>query len=434
MLLTLTLGRGIASAQAPNLPSDKYVTREEYNKLLNELRTIKAQLKTTQTNAAARQSENKKTFNDYDKQFEGINATINKLAPGSTKMLLTGYGAGTFQSTTHHFGPAQPLDEISDEARSGASTFSADFSPIFLWQLNDRTLFESEVSMGIGSGGESKIELEYAQVTYVLNDYVTFGAGKFLNPANYFIERLHPWWIDKLPDRPLAVFGGLMPESVLGAEVRGGVPIGPAKLEYAFFVGNSPTLLRPDNDLQRGLMNFDDLSLTHLAPGGRVGFFPIPQLEIGYGFQVPNLENSVDGLLQAIDLNYRQDCPYVKGAFDLKVEWIWSHLDPYTVDPGAGGVVRLPAGLDNNRDGGYVQLAYRPSKLDGLLKNFEAVFRYDMLNQKNTAVGFDENRYTIGLDYWLTPSSVVKAAYELDRQNGTGRNGEAFLLQYAMGF
>ena len=57
-----------------------------------------------------------------------------------------------------------------------------------------------------------------------------------------------------------------------------------------------------------------------------------------------------------------------------------------------------------------------------------------MLNQRDTAVGFDEHRYTVGLNYWLTPSSLVKAAYEFDRQNGTGQNGEAFLLQYAIGF
>ena len=216
--------------------------------------------------------------------------------------------------------------------------------------------------------------MEYAQVTYILNDYVTFGAGKFLNPINFFIERLHPWWIDKLPDRPLAVFGGLLPEAVLGAEIRGGVPMGPTKLEYAFFIGNSPTLKTPDNDLQRGFMNFEDLSVTGVSPGGRVGFFPIPQLEIGYGFQIPNVGNGVGGLLQTVDLNYQQDCPFLKGTFDLKAEWVWSNLDPYTIDPTTGDTVHLPAGLNNNRNGGYVQLAYRPPNSSASSKMLKLCF------------------------------------------------------------
>ena len=124
---------GTNAAPAPQTapPDDKFVTREEYNKLLKELEAIKAQLNTTQTNVVTQKSEMEGTFNDYDKQFKGVNALINKVAPGSTKMLLTGYGAATFQGTTKGFGPAQPLDEISDDPRRSTSTFSADFSPIF---------------------------------------------------------------------------------------------------------------------------------------------------------------------------------------------------------------------------------------------------------------------------------------------------------------
>ena len=414
--------------------SGQFVTREEYNKLLKELEAIKAQLNTTQTNVVTQKSEMEGTFNDYDRLFKGLNTLVDEAATGSTKMLLTGYGAGTFHSTTKGYGPAQPLDGINGDPRPSTSTFSASFSPIFLWQLNDRVLFESELSLGIGSGGASTSDLEYAQVTYILNDYVTFGAGKFLNPTNFFIERLHPWWIDKLPDRPLAVFDGLLPESVLGAEIRGGVPLGPTKFEYAFFVGNSPTLLTPDDDLHRGLMNFEDLSVTRVSPGGRVGFFPIPQLEIGYGFQIPNLGNGVGGLLQTVDLNYQQACPWLKGTFDLKAEWVWSNLDPYTIDPTTGDTIPLQADLNNNRNGGYLQLAYRPTQINGWLKDVEAVFRYDRLNQRQTAVGYDEHRYTMGLNYWLTPSSVFKIAYDIDRQTGAGQNGEALLFQYAIGF
>ena len=34
----------------------------------------------------------------------------------------------------------------------------------------------------------------------------------------------------------------------------------------------------------------------------------------------------------------------------------------------------------------------------------------------------------------LTPSAVAKIAYEWDRQNGRGKDGEAFMVQVALGF
>ena len=69
-----------------------------------------------------------------------------------------------------------------------------------------------------------------------------------------------------------------------------------------------------------------------------------------------------------------------------------------------------------------------------ILANLEPIIRYDMINQKKTPIGFDENRWTLGLDYWIAPSTVVKAAYEFDQQNGQGHSGNAFLLQTVIGF
>ena len=80
-------------------------------------------------------------------------------------------------------------------------------------------------------------------------------------------------------------------------------------------------------------------------------------------------------------------------------------------------------------------MAYRPTKLENnILKNLEPVVRYDVINQKKTPVGFDERRWTAGLNYWLGPSTVVKAAYEFDHQNAAGQSGDALLLQFAVGF
>jgi hypothetical protein len=292
-------------------------------------------------------------------------------------------------------------------------------------------------------GSETSVALEMAHVSYLLNDYVTVSAGKFLNPIDYFVERQHMAWVNKLPDKPLAVYDGLLPESLLGVQVRGGIPVGPTKIGYAFYAANAPELTTspadPANPMDVGTLTFDDFdnSNGHIAAGGRVGFYPIPELEVGYGFQTSAAGpkgSDVHALLQSVDLSYVRDSDFLKGMVNLHAQWVWSNVDRYTYDAtGAEGFG--PLEFSNNRNGGYAQLAYRPSKLENsILKDIEPVVRYDVINQKKTPVGFDERRWTVGLNYWIGPSTVFKLAYEFDRQNGTGQDGDAFLAQFAVGF
>ena len=117
--------------------------------------------------------------------------------------------------------------------------------------------------------------LEIAQASYLLNDYMTIGAGRFLNPMNYFVERQHMGWVNKFPDKPLAVYDGLLPESDLGVQLRGVIPIGPTKLEYAAFVANAPDLITTfDDPTAVGMLDFGNTSNRggHFTVGGHVGF------------------------------------------------------------------------------------------------------------------------------------------------------------------
>ena len=144
-------------------------------------------------------------------------------------------------------------------------------------------------------GNETEVGLEYAQISYLLNDYVTLGAGKFLSPFGVFRERLHPAWINKLPDAPLPFgHGGLGPTSELGFEVRGGIPVGPTKMNYTVYVSNGPRLIT-DEDHEAGLLsssNFEDVD-DNKAIGGRIGFLPIPELELGYSMQYAEVASPV---------------------------------------------------------------------------------------------------------------------------------------------
>src|SRR5436190_1647935 len=287
---------------------------------------------------------------------------------------------------------------------------------------------------------ETTTNLEIAQASYLLNDYMTISVGRFLNPTNFFVERQHMNWVNKLPDKPLAVYDGLLPESELGGQLRGVIPIGPTKLEYVTFVANAPGLITaPDDFSELGTLDFDnDANFGgHVAVGGHVGFIPIPQVEIGYGIQrskVGPRDQAVTAVLQSADFNYVQDSTLFKGLINFRAQWVWSHVGNFVYDAdGSQGFG--PLEFNNNRNGGYVELAYRPTHIDNdYIKNFEGVFRYDRFNQLHTPVGFDEQRWTLGLNYWVTPSAVVKLAYEFDDKNGGARDQDAFMMQAAVGF
>ncbi len=412
------------------LPKEQYQKMlEEQQKLIEEMKEMKAfkaKFEESQKKAVAQQAETDQAFDDLDKQVKGVKQMAKESFPGSTKMLLAGYGSAGFIAQDH----------------GGTRQFNATFNPIFLWKMSDRLLFEGELEAEL-EGHDTSLALEMAQISYLLNDYMTVGAGKFLNPMNYFVERQHMGWVNKLPDKPLAVYDGLLAESEVGFQIRGGIPAGPTKLGYAFYVANAPELrfdASNEAPTDLGTLEFDNFDNVgkHFAVGGRAGFFPIPELEIGYGFEVsevaPPGSSGVNSLRQSADLSYVRDSARLQGTVNLKAQWVWSHVDRFTYDP--GGTMGGPFNFKNDRDGGYVQLAYRPARVENaFIKNLESIFRYDRLSQARTLTGADEHRYTVGLNYWLAPSTVIKAAYEFDQQSGANADRHnAVLVQFVTGF
>jgi hypothetical protein len=327
------------------------------------------------------------------------------------------------------------------EARNGqVSTFSASFNPIFLWELTPKILFDSRLEIE-PSGGGTNVNLVNAQISYLLNDYVALGVGEFFSPSNVFVERFEPQWINKLPDRPIGIYHGVLPNISVGAQIRGGFPLGPTRANYAFYVSNGPTLNTFD-PRSAGTLDFNSYTDNNddKAVGGRVGFLPIPGVEVGYGFETsqPGFQGTpfsdLRAWLQSVDLEITRDSDLLKGRINLFAQYAWSHVDHAVYDPdGSLGFGPLP--LTAKRDGGYAQIAYRPTKVDiDFIRNLELIFRWDHLSREPSGFGDpEETRWTIGLDYWLSPSTVIKAAYEWDKPRGE-RNRDAFLAQAAIGF
>jgi hypothetical protein len=407
---------------------ERFVSRDEYQKLQREheqlkqeLQNIKAMLQGGSLKQTAPSAPAAATTEQAEvEKSSGDALSLSRYVfPGSTRFLLSGYGAAGFSALRHN-----------------DAAFEAQFNPLLLWKLSDRLLFEGEVEFEL-EDDETETKLEQAHLSYLLNDYMTFDAGKFLNPMNAFVERYHMAWVNRLPDKPLAVYDGLLPETYVGAQLRGGVPVGPTRLNYAAFVANAPKLVTsigPDDELESlGTLDFDNFGNDggHIATGGHIGFQPIPELEIGYGVHYSGLADSdEEGFFHSVDLNYVRDSEILRGLIRLSGQWVWSRIGKGTYD--ADGT---PLVFDNDRDGGYAQISYRPTKVgNNFLRQFEGVFRYDRFNQDDTPIGYDESRYTFGLNYWILPKTVFKVAYQIDDKSSDEPDEGGVLVQFATGF
>lgn len=438
---------GACWADDPPPGDGKYVTREEYEALKKELVELKRELAASKaqpvpapapsaaTPTAAQaprkveerppadSEETTKRLDEVEDRLDSLKSALADLKVGTSDFVITGAMSAGY------------TDRHKEDA-----TFGASFSPIFLWKVTDRIFVEAEPEFEL-EGDASKVHLEFANASFIVNDYLTVRGGLFLTPFGQFPERLHPVWINKLPDNPLVYReeGGLVPFSSLGFEARGAVPIKSAKLNYAVYVANGPGLVS-DDEKDVGTLKFDNFTDNNnsKAVGGRIGFLPVPGLEAGYSIQAARVNghgfSDVNALLQGVDLSYLWDSEAVAGTIDFRAEWVWSDVSDATYDP-AGTLGFGPLRFNNKRNGGYFQLAYRPSKIDNkILKNVEFICRYDMLNGPSAVPnGTDDQRVTLGIDYWLTPSTVFKTAYQIDdREHGGSQN--AFFFQTAIGF
>lgn len=433
------------------LPDDRYVSREEYEKLKSDFESVveslKAELQDLKKGLGTEQAQKDKTIEalrtdvetmkqqrapavaDLQAELQSVRELAEQSVAGSSKFLIAGYGTAGF------------TDREGED-----STFSASVNPLFLWKLGDNILFESELEFEVEKEdvgeAETHVGLEYANVSIILNDYVTVGAGKFLTPFAIFSERLHPTWINKLPDFPLP-YGShrIAPMSSVGVFVRGGISVKSTKFNYAFYASNGPTLFTEDPAKAGSLdfKDFEDLN-NNKAAGGRVGFLPIPEIEVAYSFQFGRSDpeefgQDVDILLQALDFSYVRYLESLGGILDIRVEWIWSNVEDAVFDPnGTEGFG--PLTFDNDRHGGWVQVAYRPSgDSNELIRNLEFVVRWDYLDLPNDAPEDleERQRWTWGINYWIYPSTVFKIAYQLDDRVGE-EDANALLLQLATGF
>lgn len=333
------------------------------------------------------------------------------------KWHLAGYADAGFNATT--------ADDQNDAFTVGS------FNPGFHFQYADILQFESELEIELEDDGATELAMEYAQLNLFAHDYVTVVLGKFLSPIGQFRERLHPSWINKLPTAPAGFgHGGAQPLSDVGLQVRGGVPAGPTRVTYAAYVGNGPRLGHHGPELE----GFPGEDNDDKAFGGRLGFFPLPQLELGASFlsagELTPPSGSGGPATEVAD-GYQlvgTDFAYTAGPWDIRGEYLGSTLESYVgqVEDGANNEA-IP---ETDWTAWYLQAARQFGK-------WEPVVRYGEFEGDGFAEFEEgnEQRLSVGLNYLLAANVIAKVAWEdRDFDDPDTEDYQEYQFQLAYGF
>lgn len=144
------------------------------------------------------------------------------------------------------------------------------------WLFETRATFETDMVQQPGRSGfhgQVRKEVDYAQVDFIANPYMTVSVGRFLTPFGIFNERLYPVWIRNLQSDPLILPIGIGPSNAsTGAMIRGGFRAHPQfNINYTVYFSALSTANPVDSDR---------------FAGGRAGIFVTrARLEIGGSFQ-----------------------------------------------------------------------------------------------------------------------------------------------------
>ena len=336
--------------------------------------------------------------------------------------------------------------------------YYGEFSPDFFVKLNDWILLEAEAALG----SESSPSATFLQADFLVNDWLTIIAGRFVAPIGFFNERLNNPWINKLPadapgSAPLPWLQVLPAMSLMGVQARGSFYLGgsPLKMEYAAYVSNGlnvtpATANAPTADEVANLENMTDtfsIISNNKAFGGRLGlWWPEVGLEGGlsgmYSGDYLAVSQDLSIGLWALDLNYH------KGNWDARFEYgaMYQQAPSSVVD--ANTNTSVPQS-NIRRDGLYGQLAYRPwDARNKYLQRTEFVYRFSwaefhgidpnalVISSYPTPIDAPIRRYQneFGINYYFYQRMLLKCAYQINTEPHNPQRDNQFMTELAWGW
>ena len=314
--------------------------------------------------------------------------------------------------------------------RNASGSFNIlDFNPLFLFRYKDLLFTQASVDFALDDDGNTNVGLNTVNLNLLINDFMVFGIGEFDNPLGYFVQNLSPSWINKLPTSPVGFNSDeAAPQSQLGAQLRGGFYfLSSLKMNYITFVANGP---RAFADTNTGLIDFittDSFpnNYGNFIGGGRIGFLPIHDLEIGL--------SGAGGKLALFDVNTNMTLGeigrnYTSLGLDLSFKWKGWDLRGEVIRQQIGSEVTSMFPQGESWKAWYVQAGYLipATKL-------EPIVRWG--GYTSPVSSQSQHQVALGVDYWFAPSIAVQAAYEINKgQPYTDSDVNLFLIQLVFGF
>jgi hypothetical protein len=269
---------------------------------------------------------------------------------------------------------------------AGSPTLVSIISPVLLVPvssnllLESRGAFEGDFERRDGTSGDFtgaiQKTLDYAQLDYIGNQYVTVTAGRFLTPFNIFNERLYPNWIRDTQSDPLILPIGTGSDD--GFMVRGGVPVSTSvNLNYAAYFSLLSNVAYLESERHAGIR--------------MAAFLPRKRLEAGVSVQHQLQDNRVN----RYGLHFEWQPP--SAPLDIRAESAFSHEEG---------------------NGFWVEGAYRLSKLQpALLRRTQLVartqvFQVGTIPESNPSLqNVNTQRTEFGVNYYVTDGWKALGSY-----------------------
>jgi hypothetical protein len=336
-------------------------------------------------------------------------STATKTSPGSNKFVVYGNAEMSFMSNSDSKG----FGEVN-------------FKPIFLWRISPKLFVEAEAEIETGEGSVN-LGLEYANMNYMVNQYLTLHAGRFLPKFGAYRGRLAEGFLNRFPSNPAGFGDGGIGASVeTGFGALGALPFGNMKVLYDVYVVNGSHLLT--DTANAGQFDYEAYIPNNktMAVGGRIALVPFAKsnLEVGFSYQnksgtgdLGTINEKVSLSMQAIDLNYFENIKPIKSTLRITGEYRHQKVGDNAVYLKADGETQYS--FANSPSAWYLSGSIRPSLVDSkFLRNLEIAYRYSNYQRPKDAPwggsNLTSNEYA--LDYWLHWNSLLKIAYQVKDQ------------------
>lgn len=325
-------------------------------------------------------------------------------------------------ATAFHF--AGYTDVTWARSSDGESEATVTLAPILHWTLGDRVFLEAELEGEADFDGAREGAIEYATANILLGDHAALVVGKFLSPVGTFFANQHPSWINRLPSTPPGFgHGGAAPLTDVGVQLRGGVDRGLQSFNYAAYVANGPRMQlegmdEVDLEMEGRLRDRDGRQVA----GGRFGWLPRPQVEIGVSAVSGSLRLGADGAVDEPGRGYRVEGADVTWralpSLDLRAEWVRQRV-------AAAEASMAPERLDWRAWYGQATLRLAEGR-------WEAVARYGDARSPHAESTLRQS--AVGVNRLWGPRRQLKFAYEFNVSPEPSTAADRLLAQWVYAF